>query len=770
MTGSADSLTGYDLAKTNKGQSDGMSLQDLENILSDIRYQPVWRGEADKCADYYDSHQLSSERLEKMGRLGIPPLITNLIAPVVNSVLGLEAKNRTDARVSEADEAQQAPPEIILAMNQRLNEVERKSLADIATSEAYAAQIKAGVGWVEVGRESDPSLFPYRIQYVHRNEIWWDWRSSRADYLDMRYLVRKRRYDKDHLIAIMPEHEKLIRYAVEGRFGEWNHDMEYLGDTDLAYADHIERITNIDATDWRDAERGRATVYETWYRTWKRSKFFDTPSGKLVLVDKKNPRHAEAIRNGLAPVVDRVHSDVRVSFFLGCHRLYDMPSPYSHKHFPYVPFFGYKEDRSGIRYGIIRNMLSPQDMVNSADAKMHMLLNSKRVIADSDAIDTRYNTWRDIRDEAASTDSLMLLDGSRPNARFEIQSDTPLNAQQFQRRMQAASDIENAGGVYKAMLGKEGAATSGVGINSLIEQSTVMLSEITDNYSLSRRMVRELLFELIKEDIVEREIAVPIKKDGKKMVVILNQRVVDQATGEQRIENDVTGVEFKVAMNEVPNTASFKQQQLKALTDALSGLPDDVRVLAVPTILELTDAPDREELAEEVRKRSGIGPKLTEEQQAAQDQQAQAQAAKIAALQERVAVASAEFAEARVSKENASTGKIDAERIAKMIESMYSAMQSGQVVASMPQVAPIADALLDEAGFPQASVPRPDNVAVPSQVGGQPVNMQPGAEQAPEEQLQPQQPQSPAIGQQHGIETMRNDGVGQLPPDTGVIV
>ena len=57
---------------------DGMTLHQLENILSDIRFQPKWRDEANKAVDYFDGNQLDQERLARMDRLGIPPLVTNL--------------------------------------------------------------------------------------------------------------------------------------------------------------------------------------------------------------------------------------------------------------------------------------------------------------------------------------------------------------------------------------------------------------------------------------------------------------------------------------------------------------------------------------------------------------------------------------------------------------------------------------------------------------------------------------------------------------------
>ncbi|HUW76866.1 MAG TPA: hypothetical protein VMV70_09305, partial [Gallionella sp.] len=115
-----------------------MTLQQLENILSDIRWQPKWREEAMKADDYYDGQQLTAERLARMERLGIPPLITNLIAPAINALLGMEAKTRTDWRVTQDNEVQDVPENMLDAMGAQLKEAERLSNANRAISNAYA--------------------------------------------------------------------------------------------------------------------------------------------------------------------------------------------------------------------------------------------------------------------------------------------------------------------------------------------------------------------------------------------------------------------------------------------------------------------------------------------------------------------------------------------------------------------------------------------------------------------------------------------------------
>jgi hypothetical protein len=58
-----------------------------------------------------------------------------------------------------------------------------------------------------------------------------------------------------------------------------------------------------------------------------------------------------------------------------------------------------------------------------------------------------------------------------------------------------------------------------------------------------------------------------------------------------------------------------------------------------------------------------------------------------------------ELVAAMVDEIRARIGKIDAEKVAKGVEATYSSMQSAEVIAQMPQVAPIADKLMEAAGY-----------------------------------------------------------------------
>ncbi|KCV32915.1 hypothetical protein L490_5258, partial [Bordetella bronchiseptica 00-P-2796] len=141
----SDSATAHarDQAPADAG---ALSVSQLERWLDEIRNQPTWRREADKACDYYDGNQLDAETLARLEAKGLGPLVTNLIQPTVNAVLGMEAKTRTDWRVGGDDDQYQ---DVAEALSAKMHEAEREAQADTATSDAYASQIKAGFGVVE---------------------------------------------------------------------------------------------------------------------------------------------------------------------------------------------------------------------------------------------------------------------------------------------------------------------------------------------------------------------------------------------------------------------------------------------------------------------------------------------------------------------------------------------------------------------------------------------------------------------------------------------
>lgn len=581
------------------GVAGSMTTAELDRLLYEVKMQPAWRREADIDADFYDGNQLDSATLEDMQRLGMAPLIRNLIRPTIDVCLGMEAKTRADWRVGADDKASEQVAE---ALSAKLHEAEREAHADRACSEAYAGQIKTGVHWVEVSRELNPFRYPYRVSPVSRREIYWDWRAKEQDLSDARYLVRKRWQDLDVLELMFPEQKDMISMVGWSK-ANWDVPIE----TTSAFARSwvTERDLMLPESDWRDSTRKRLCLYEVWYRVWQRGFVVRVPNGRTIEIDLKNPRHAEAIAYGLVQPSAAIFPKMRLSWWIGPHRLADMPTPYLHQNFPYIPFWGYREDLTGIPYGLIRSMRSPQDEVNARLSKMMWLLSAKRTIMTPTAVDD----VDEIRREVARPDAMIVLSQTFNQNRdiFKVESDFQLSAQQFEVMKDATEAIQKTAGVYQAMLGDRTAGVvSGVAFQTLVDQGTTTLAEINDNYRFSRTLVGQALLELVREDLgsVERVVTIDERFGTGKKEVRLNAPAMK---GEiQTLDNDVQRSLVRVALEDIPSTQSYRQQQLLMLTEMTKALPPQIQAFVVPFILEASEMPHRREVADQVRSALGI--------------------------------------------------------------------------------------------------------------------------------------------------------------------
>jgi hypothetical protein len=588
------------------GNSGGMNLYELEKFLDDIRHQPLWRQDADIADDYYDGNQMDSKTLSDMQERGIPPIIQNLIAPTIDMILGLEARTRKDWIV-RADESIRADEDVAEALTIKLKEAERMSRADNAMSEAFAYQIKSGIGWVEVGRPVDPFEYKYRCDFIHRRDMWYDWRARRLDLSDARYIIRRKWFDKDYVLHLLPQFSDIIESSVaEGGFGDWVF-LEKQLDTLMVRGGDFGgvRDSTIDELEWRDTERDRVALYETWYKKFVRGYVFRLSDGRVIEFDRKNERHKILAASGNVKIEKAVFSKIRLAWWLGPHRLMDMPSPYSFDRFPYVPFIGKRESRTGVPYGLIRGMIAPQDEVNARRAKMMWLLSARRVITDADAVFN--DDHAAVMNEIARPDAYVKLNPNRVNKSanaFRVEDDIGLSIQQFRVYEDSKNMVQDVGGVFNAQLGKETTGQSGVAIASLVEQGTQTLGEILDNTQDARETVGNMLLSLVKEDMSKDdniEMRIGKSKRTRKKIIINNTNETDDDIR----TNDVLLTKTKVVLDDVPSSPTHKAQMLQQFTDMTRSLTPELQAVMLDIVIEMTDMPNKEEAAERVRKFTG---------------------------------------------------------------------------------------------------------------------------------------------------------------------
>lgn len=728
----------------------GLPLAGLEKMLSDIDVQPRWRVEAQRSADYYDGKQIEAAVLQVMNERGMAPLIRNFVAPAIDGVLGMEAKTRTDWIVRADNESEL---EMAEGLNEKLNESLRVMDANRACSDAYAAQVKTGLGWVEVNRNSDPFQFDYRCGYVHRREIDWDWFSKKPDLSDCRYLVRRKWVDADIAISAFPQHEFIINAAVKG-WDKWFSQQSSWDDVPAglqhAYQDYSQLSLN--EMEYFDYGRDRLQVFECWYRVPTRAAVMKLTNGRVIQFDKKNAMHVAAVQGGHVQVITGNFPVMRMAFFIGPHRVMDIPSPLPHGNFPYIPFWGFREDGTSIPYGLIRRMISPQDEVNARLTKMMWLMTAKRVIMDKDATAM---TLEEVVDEAARADGMILLNPDRKNRdrdAFRVEQDFALTAQQFDVMKSAEEAIQNASGVYSAMLGRNDADQSGVAISSLVEQSSTTLAELNDNYRYARRLVGEHTLALVVQDMGKKrdeEVIVNANRPMKTKHIVLNKQEPDGS-----ISNDVTRTKAKVILDDITATAGYRAQIANRMMDLIATLPDDLKAPLMPIAIDATDIPQRDKMIEVLNRVLGtdidverMTPEQRQQYEAEQQQKAAERELQMAEMQQKVEEVKAKVAKLKAeaqSKEYEDRKKdAETEKIMQEIEQLKQSIatfQDDQVARiEADQAASEARNLLSRVDIESAVAGKPEPKKEPA--------AQPAPEPLPPAMPEPVQQEAPIMEQ-----------------------
>lgn len=717
-----------------------ISLIEYQEILQEVEQQPAWRHIADSEMDYADGNQLDGELLKKQRELGLPPAVENLIGPALRAIQGYEATVRTDWRVTPNGEV--GGQDVADALNYKINQAERNSKADKACSDAFETQIKCGLGWVEVSRETDPFKYPYRCRKIHRNEIHWDMTATEADLSDARWLRRAKWLRPERIALAFPEHKELINSL--GRYVTDWYTMPNLdggSSTSLHNAWGEGRGNTLQEERWYNPTSKELCLFELWYRRWESVPVIKTPDGRVVEYDENNHNHVMAVAAGMTKPILATVTRMRRAYWLGPHLLSDSESPYSHNHFPYVPFWGFREDATGIPYGYVRDMKYAQDSLNSGNSKLRWGMSVTRIERTKGAVAM---TDAQLRRQAARPDADIVLDAKHmkeQGARFEIIRDYTLTDQHYQMLRDNRESINRTSGITPSFQGGQGNAQSGYQEQLQVEQSNQSLADMMDNFREARKNVGELLLAMIIEDLGSEPQTVVITGDAvtEDRTVVINAPERDPETGQVYLSNDVQKTRLMVALEDVPSTNSYRGQQLNAFSEAVKSLPQDMQVAAMPYMIALMDIPHKENFIEDIR---NMQQQITPEQLEEEKQKA----AQEALLKAHTELKAREL-ELKERKSDSEIKKIDAESVSIGVQAAYSAMQGGAQIAQMPQIAPIADEIMMSAGY---QLPNPGGVDPNYPTAEMPVAQQ-GELPAPEVDVQKNtSPMFPPVPQDGG--------------------
>ena len=553
---------------------------------------------AKKCDSYYRGEQWDESDVAALESEGRPALTINTILPTVNTVLGEQSTRRADVqfkprRGGEAEVAHTLTKLYMqIADNNKLDWVEQNVFSD--------GLIMDGRGYFDVRMDfsdhvegeiritaKDPLdilIDPDAKEYDPKtwNEIF-ETKWMTLDEIEELYGKKK----AEQLRFIAENGNSFGRDSVEyeeNRFGDIEADADYLG----AGIPGESEYRNVKAL----------RVIERQHRRIHRVECFvdpDTGDQRDVPEEWTEAKTKKFAKKYNLSVISKVKRKVRWTVTCDKIVLHDDWSPYSS--FTIVPFFAYF--RRGKPFGMVRNLLSPQEQLNKiASQELHIVnttANSGWMVESGSLVGM---TADDLEEHGAQTGLVVEYNrGSNPPQKIQP-NQIPTGLDRIAQK--AALNIKTISGINDSMLGTDSAEVSGIAIQAKQNRGAVMIQVPLDNLRKARHYLAEKILECIQTFYTEQRIIQVTNEDDPTRP--REPMVINQMTPEGRIINDLTLGEYDVVIATAPARDSFDETQFaEALNLRQVGvnIPDDA-------IIEYSHLARKGELAKRIRMLTGV--------------------------------------------------------------------------------------------------------------------------------------------------------------------
>ena len=691
VTGEKDGIGGEIKATMAASDLDNDEHMDLQRRLLSFYRQELDRQEENRAEmatdeDYYDNIQWTPEEIEALRERGQAATVYNVISQSINWILGSEKRGRSDYKVLPRRKEDGKAAERKTALMKYLSDVNH---TPYERSRAFEDAVKAGIGWLECQYQDEDDGEPiYEGAESWRNIIY-DSTYRNIDMADCRYIFRVKWVDLDVATAMFPERKAALEEAATDGFDTWGAD-DYDGD-DAMDSNEYERAMSGAGRDAFEYGRRRVRLIECWFRKPVR---VNKLRGRMSdfrgeVYDEADERHQYEVETGRCEIATgpmmRMHCAIMTTNALMCVG----PSPYRHNRFPFTPVWGYRRSRDGMPYGVIRFMRGMQDDVNKRMSKSLFILSANKTVMEDGAVED----VEEYRVEASRPDAVIV---KRPGKMLEMNVDRDLAPAHLELASRAIQMIQQVGGVTDELLGRATNAVSGIAIQARQEQGSVGTSGIFDNLRLAFQQHGEKTLSLIEQYMTEEKQFRITNSRGQPEYVRINDGLP---------ENDITRTKADFIVDEVDWHATMRQAATAELMDLCQKLPPEIVMQMLDLLVESMDIQNRDEIVRRIRQVTGQkDPDATEptpeeiakEQAAAKQQQYNDQMA-MAALAEQEGKARKANADALVSEANAKKTSVQA--IREGVGAMKDATDAATAAAFMPQIVPIADGMLEEAGW-----------------------------------------------------------------------
>jgi hypothetical protein len=703
----------------------------IDHYRREVIRQEAHRAEMARDFDFYDGIQLSEEMVAHLEERGQTPLVFNVIANVVNWMLGTERRARTDYRILPREEGASKNAEKKTQLLKYLSDVNR---SPFGWSRAFADACKGGVGWIEDGVQEEDEGEPIYSRYESWRNIIWDSAATELDLSDARYIFRAKWTDVDTAIAMFPDRAAQIRHSSTTSLA-MTRALDMMGDLPMDQHE-IEMSQQSYSTDVSGIhQRERVRLIEAWYRTPVEDQYMQGGQFSGELYDSQSEGHVSDILYGRAQVVKKRRMRVQVAIMTEEHMLFMGKSPYRHNRYPFTPIWCYRRDRDNLPYGLIRQMRDPQIDINNRASKALHILNSNKVVMDEGAV----ADLEQFEQEVSRPDAIIV---KKPGKELILDADRGMDQAHLELMSRSISLIQSMTGVTDENMGRTTNATSGKAIIARQDQGSLATAPIFDNLRFARQVSGEKAVSLIEQYMTEvRQFRITNMR-GNPQYIQINDGLP---------ENDIAMTKADFIITEDDFAATIRQAQveeLMALVAQMGSTSPEMVFAILDLVVEIMDIPQREEIVRRIRQITGQTdpdedpnnpePETIARQQA-QEEEAQFQKAMAMAELEKKqgeakrVMAEAEKASAAAREITARIRQIIAATEGESVETQVRALEAASRLLQAPVLGSMADVVLDSAGYQDRTA-----LAMAGKMPSAPMQPQPPGQQVQPSQTLPQ--------------------------------
>jgi hypothetical protein len=525
-------------AETDDGLLSVTDLVEMFEASEDATFSARQKSERDR--DYCDNIQLTDAEIKALEKRGQPPIVINRVKRSIEFLKGYELSQRVDPKVLPNTPQHE---EDANGAEQALRYVEKSQRIDYKRSKVWSNLLVEGMAGYRVGVKPYKDGYNVTVDRVPWDRMFYDPHSSEADFSDAAYKGAVRWTDIAEATAEYPDKVDILEWTLQ----------------DASISDTYDDKPKFGL--WADRKRKRVRIVQIWVKRQEQWYWAEFTKGGIL-------------KSGASPYQnDKGESDCELLFASA-----------------YV-------NRDNERYGLVREMIGPQDEINKRRSKALHLLNTEQTIAEEGVVQ---DVERARRERSRPDGWTTVAPGALADKRIQFETRTDLANGHMQLLQEAKNEIDMIGGNV-ALQGNalQKSSASGKAIIASQQGGAMEIAPLMDELrDLDIRLFRAIWARIRQFWTAEKWVRVTddernvkwvglnVDPQRAQMIAAQNPQFADKIAG---IVSSVAELDCDIDIDDAPDGLTPQLEQFQALVelkkmDANNELPFKAILTAMPNL------------------------------------------------------------------------------------------------------------------------------------------------------------------------------------------